>query len=139
MCLIMILKMIGGTTSQNKIKMIDNMSKLKRQKYDPRTNGPVGQWVANEIMFLDYQSQNERTIVSSISKSLSPMICNNLMIYLKFNNIQRDRLTTQVLVKAITASDINNSSEYANSYKTLRFSLSRHFYLQNYFTELNFF
>ena len=87
MCLIMILKMIGGTTSQNKIKMIDNMSKLKRQKYDPRTNGPVGQWVANEIMFLDYQSQNERTIVSSISKSLSPMICNNLMIYLKFNNI----------------------------------------------------
>ena len=87
-------------------------------------------------MFLDYQSQNLRTIVSCIFNSLSPMMCNNLMTYLKSNNIQKDGFTTQVLVKAMTASNINNSSEFANNYKTLRFSPSRHFELQNYFTEL---
>ena len=125
-----------GDHKSEKINMIDNMSRLKRPKYDPRTDGPIGQWVENEIMFLDYQSQNERTIVSSILNSLPTMICNNLMTYLKSNNIQRDGLNTQVLVKAITASNIDNSSEYANSYKTLRFSPSRHFDLQNYFTEL---
>ena len=121
---------------QERVNMTESSFKIKRPMYDPKEDGPVAQWVTNEATFLDYSMQSERNIVSSILNSLPSMIVNNLLGYLKLNNIRRTELTTQLLIEAIKESNIDSSHDYANSYKTLRFSPTRHYDMKSYFNEL---
>ena len=104
---------------QERVNMTESSFKIKRPMYDPKEDGPVAQWVTNEATFLDYSMQSERNIVSSILNSLPSMIVNNLLGYLKLNNIRRTELTTQLLIEAVKESNIDSSNDYANSFKTL--------------------
>ena len=114
----------------------NNSQKIKRPLYNPKENGPIVNWFDSEVLFLDYNMLNERTIVSSVLNSLPQLIANNVLNYLKTKGITRESLTVKILKTAIKESNMDTSKEYANSYKSLKFNAIRHGDMKSYYEEL---
>ena len=79
----------------------NNSHKIKRPLDNPKENGPIVNWFDSEVLFLDYNMLNERTIVSSVFNSLPQLIAENVLNYLKTKGITRESLTVKILKMAI--------------------------------------